>query len=68
MDESMRYITMKEQKRYEEIAIAYNIKGYTPPNSLLCCNSNDSVADRFKAKRKTKRRTRKKIAQTELFL
>ena len=40
MNGKMRYITFKERKNYEKLALKYNVQGYTPPQSLMC--SRDS--------------------------
>ena len=60
MDNSMRYITIEEQKKYEQIAASYNMKGYSPPNSLVCNGSYHDVEEKFGKRGKTKRPPRKK--------
>ncbi len=32
----MRYITVEEHKMYRELADKWDIKGYSPPTSLMC--------------------------------
>lgn len=56
MKETMRYITIEERKFYEEVASQCNIKGYTPPNSLVCRSpSSELKLDFLKTAKKEKK-------------
>jgi len=39
MKEAMRYMTLEEQELYEKMAVQHNIKGYSPPISLMRCEA-----------------------------